>query len=157
MTNSIVAVSQFDGTVKLLTIDLSTGERQVISADVVNEDDITFGLFEVEQSEAELNSVALLATPEGPLLFLKDIRYQPDIKKTKIKIEDNGDFLHFQILHEENHVFGLFYEEKFGIGLHPYNTSREDIDFYYWLCKKINMPQFYQTYTKDIKYVRSDK
>ena len=153
MENSVVAVSQFDGTVGLLRIYLTTDEREIIPAAEVNEDDIAFGLFDVEKSETELDSVALLATPDGPLLLLKEMQYRPDINKTKIKIENDGDFLHFQILHGENHIFGLFYREKFGIGLHPYNNNREDIDFYYWLCRKINMPQFYKTYTKDIKYL----
>lgn len=153
MANTTVDISQFDGSVNLLKIIISTGEREITPADEVNKDDIAFGLFEVEKSEFDLNSVALLATPDGPLLLLKEIQYRPDISKTKIKINADGKFVHFQILHEKNHIFGLFYEEKFGIGLHPYNNTREDIDFYYWLCKKINMPKFYQTYTKEIKYL----
>jgi hypothetical protein len=156
MANTTVVVGQFDGSVKLLRIDLSTAEREVISADEVDENEIAFGLFEVEKSETDLNSVALLATPDGPLLLLKERQYRPDISKTKIKIKTDGQFPHFQIFHEQNPIFGLFYGEKSGIGLHPYNNTREDIDFYYWLCKKISTPQFYQAYTKDIKYLQRE-
>jgi hypothetical protein len=154
MENTTIAISQFDGSVKLLRVCLATGERDLIPANEIHEDEIAFGLFDFEKSETGLDSVALVATPEGPLFFLKNMQYRPALNKTKIKIDSDGNYFHFQILHEENHIFGLFYKEKSGIGLHPYNRSREDIDFYYWLCKKINMPQFYQTYTRDIKYLK---
>lgn len=149
----MVAISQFDRDMQLLRISLSTGERDIIPSHLVDEDHIAFGLFDFEGGDKDLDSVALIATPRGPLLFLKDIQYRPDINLTKIQIEKDGGFFHFKISHDKNYIFGLFYKEKSGIGLHPYNHDREDIDFYYWLCKNINTPLFYQAYTKDIIYL----
>ena len=150
MQNKFIAINQFDGTVKLLKIELSTGNRHVIPAEGVDKTSIAFGLFEME-SESE--TVALLATPGGPLLFLKDLQYRPEIGKTKIEVTDDGGFSHFQVFHDGGIVFSLFYKEKFGIGLHPYNNNREDIDFYYWLEKNHNDPKFYKVYTKEIHYL----
>ncbi len=157
MQNSIIAISQFDKPVNLLRFDLSTGERKVISFADVDRNDVTFGLFDFEENENDLNTVALIATPTGPLLLLKNIQYRPEINKTEIKISNHEKFFHFQIFHEKKHIFGLFYQEKFGIGLHPYNNTREDIDFYYWLCQNINNPLLYKTYTREIIYLKDDK
>ena len=154
MENLIIAISQFDRPVNLLKINLSTGEREIISSDDVEAKDVTFGLFDFEENDSVLNTVALIATPKGPLLFLKDEKYYPEIKKTKIKITNQEEYFYFQILHEDKHVFGLFYEEKFGIGSHPYNNTREDVDFYYWLCQNVNNPLLYKTYTREITYLK---
>lgn len=155
--DKFVAVHQFDGSVKLLEIDLTTGERRIVPHDAVDEKHVTFGMFEVEKVEPELECVALLATPQGPLLILKDLQFRPDIHSTKIKVEDVGQFAHFLVLDDGEPVFGLFYEKKFGTGLHPYLNGREDFDFYYWLSKNINNPKLYQVYTKEIKYIDSQK
>jgi hypothetical protein len=154
MEKRLVAVRQFDGSVELLKIDIMSGEREIIPFSAVEKNRVAFGFFEIEKNEAELDTVALVATPDGPLFFLKDLKYFPEIKKTKIKINQDGDFFHFQILHEGHHVFGLFYEEKFGIGLHPFIHTREDFDFYYWLRTIIDNPEFYQKYTREIRYYK---
>lgn len=153
MENKFVAVNQFDGAVHLLKIDMVTGDRKIVSADDLDESQVSFGLFESERESPDLESVALIATPEGPLLFLNDLKYQPKIGKTKIEVEDDGGISHFRVLHERQCIFGLFYKEKFGIGVHPYNNSREDIDFYYWLSRNIKNPKLYEAYTKEVKYV----
>lgn len=155
MQNKLVAISQFDGNVKLLQIDLTTGERWIVPYDKVGEQDITFGMFEVEKLEPEPESVALLATPDGPLLILKDLQFRPDVQSTTIEVKDEAEFGHFRVLDHDKLVFGLFYERKFGVGLHPYLNAREDFDFYYWLSKHINDPKLYQAYTREIKYVDS--
>lgn len=152
MENRFVAVRQFDGTVELLKINFATGEREIIPFNDIEKNKIAFGFFEIEKDKSELHTAALIATPEGPLFFLKDLKYFPKMGKTKIKINPNGDFFHFQIFHDGQHVFGMFYEEKFGIGLHPFINSREDCDFYYWLSTIIDNPEFYQKYTRDINY-----
>ncbi len=64
--------------------------------------------------------------------------------------------MHFRILHEDRHVFGMFVEPKFGIGLHPYSNEREDIDFHYCLSTKVENPDFYSTYTREIVYADMD-
>ena len=153
MENKSVVINQFDGTTKLLRVDIKTGRREIVSADKFANDKFSFGLFEVEREGENIESVALLATPDGPLLFLNEMQYRPEINKTKIKLRDDGKFSNFRILHEENFIFGLFYEQKFGIGLHPYNNNREDIDFYYWLSKNINNPKFYEIYTKEMQFI----
>jgi hypothetical protein len=157
MQNKFVAVEQFDGSVELLKIDLATGERQIVAHDELDEKDVAFGMFEVEKIEPEVESVALLATPEGPLLILNDLQYRPDIQNTRIEVKDDGKFSHFLVLDDGEPVFGLFYEKKFGIGINPYLNEREDIDFYYWLSKNINNPKLYQVYTKEIKYIESQE
>lgn len=156
MQKRFLAVHQFGGNVRLLKIDLTTGERRLVPHDEIDERDVTFGMFEVENLEPDLESVALLATPEGPLLILKDLQFRPDIQRTKIEVKDEGQLSHFLILNGGEPVFGLFYPEKFGVGLHPYLNEREDVDFYYWLSKNINNPKLYQTYTRAIKYVDSE-
>lgn len=153
MPSKFIAVSQFDGTVNLLKMDLSSGTREIIPADAVAEDDVSFGLFEIEKNAPEPDYLALLATPDGPLLVFKDGQYYPDLEQTRIEITGDGQYSHIRIFDDGDIVFGMFYEDKFGIGLHPYNRTREDIDFYYWLSKKINDPKFYTTYTKDIAYI----
>lgn len=152
MQGESVLLSQFDGEVKYLKIKLSTGDAQIIPASEIDKDKVTFGMFECEESASGLNCVALLATPQGPLMLLNDTRLYPDADKTKIKIKDDEDLSHFLVLHEGEQIFGLFYEKKFGIGLHPYNNTREDIDFYYWLSKNIGNPKLYKIYTKETKF-----
>ena len=153
MRNRFVAVSQFDGTTNLLKIELPTGNRELIKASNVDENLVSFGLFEYEMDGSVMQTVALLATPEGPKLYLNDLEYRPQIYKTKIEVKDEDDFSHFRVLHDDRVVFGLFYRKKFGIGLHPYNNTREDIDFYYWLSIKINDTKFYQTYTREFIFI----
>lgn len=154
MQDKFVAVPQFDGSVKLLKINLATGERELVQHDEVDEKQLAFGMFESEKAVPELESVALLGTSEGPLLILKDLQFHPDIETTKIEVKDDGDFSHFLVLDEGRPVFGLFYTAKFGVGLHPYLHTREDFDFYYWLSKNINNPKLYQSYTRELKYLR---
>lgn len=110
-------------------------------------------MFEIERRDPNVDIVVLLATPDGPLLFLNGNQYCPEKGKTKISINDDENLSHLLVSHEGRPIFGLFYEKKFGIGLHPYNKTREDIDFYYWLCTKISNPKFYEVYTKDITYI----
>ena len=150
-----IALTQFDSSVRLLLIDLVAIERRLIPAEMVNTKSICFGFFEVE-SETPTLTVALFATPEGPVLLLNDLLYALSLEKTKIKISDEGKKTHFRILHENQHIFGMFMEPKFGIGLHPYSNEREDIDFYYWLSTKVGNPDFYSTYTREIVYVALD-
>lgn len=153
MQGKLAIISRFDNDTELLKLDLSTGVGQLISTEDVNEDQISFGMFEIERSGSHTDIVALIATPSGPLLFLNDVQYRPEIGKTKISIKDDEIFSHFLIVHEGHSVFGLFYEKKFGVGLHPYSKSREDIDLYYWLCKNISNSKLYAVYTKEIKYI----
>jgi len=87
------------------------------------------------------------------LLYLDDLRYVPKIHRTKIEIKDDESISSFRILHDAQLIFELFFKAKCGIGLHPYNNTREDIDFYFWLGKNINDPEFYKAYTKGIKYM----
>ncbi|MYN19495.1 hypothetical protein GTP81_22385 [Rugamonas sp. FT107W] len=153
MPGKFVAVSQFDATVNLLKMDLVSGTGEIIPADAVAEGDVSFGLFEVEKSASGLDYLALLATPDGPLLVFKDGRYRPNLERTRIEITGDGKCSAIRIFDGGDVVFGLSYEDKFGIGLHPYNRTREDIDFYYWLSKKINDAKFHATYTRDIAYI----
>jgi hypothetical protein len=153
MTGKTIAISQFDGTVKLMKIELSTGVREIVPAKQIDEEKVTFGLFEIEESNHRSESVALIATPDGPLLVFNDTLYHPNAEDTKVDIADDGEFSHFRILHQGEPIFGMFYKEKSGLGLHPYNRSREDIDFYFWLKNKINEPKFYKAYTRDIVFL----
>jgi hypothetical protein len=153
MQKRLVAVHQFDGNVRLLKMDLASGEREIVPRGEVDETQLTFGMFEAEKYEAERMSVALLATPEGPLLILNKLQFRPDVRNTRIEVNDGGQFPHFLVFDEGEPVFDLFYEHKFGIGLHPYLHERADVDFYYWLSKNINNPELYQAYTKEIAYM----
>lgn len=153
MTGKSIAISQFDGTIKLMKIVLSTGERKIVPAKEIEEEKVTFGLFEVEENQYHTESIALVATPDGPLLIFNDTLYHPNASETKVDIADDGEFSHFRILHKGSPIFGMFYKEKFGLGLHPYNRNREDIDFYFWLKNKINEPKFYNAYTREIVFV----
>ncbi len=137
-----IALSQFDGT-QQLKIDLSTGDRQIIP--VAATGDNAFGMFDAEDGQQLL---ALLATQDGPLLIFQDAQHRPQLGKTSIAIIDEGDSSHCRILHDGALVMELAYQRKHGIGLHPYNRSREDIDFYYWLSKNIGNPALYATYTR---------
>jgi hypothetical protein len=153
MKNKFLVISHFDSAVNLLKLNLSTGRGQLISTDKVDKDQISFGMFEIENHEPHVDLVALLATPDGPLLFLNGNQYRPEIGKTKIGIKDDENLSHFVISHEGLAIFRIFYEKKFGAGLHPYNINREDFDFYYWLYKKISAPELYAVYTRDIMYI----
>lgn len=153
MARKMVAVGQFGGDVELLKIDVTTGEGYMVPISEVNKDKICFGMYESEKNEQRPEFVALLATPEGPLLFLKGLQYRPEIGKTQISVKDDGNYTHFQVLHDNQPIFGLFYERKFGIGLHPYSHGREDIDFYYWLSKRIGDPNLYRVYSKEVVYL----
>lgn len=148
MKNQIVALRQFDGTVKLLKLNLATGEREVIASDGVDDSRTTRGLYDAEGEGAEMETVALVATPEGPLLMLQDQPYRPSVDGTRIVVQDDGELCHFMVFDQGEPIFGLFYEPKFGIGLHPYANEREDIDFYYWLSRNINDPHLHQVYTQ---------
>lgn len=153
MQNKFAVINQFDNDVNLLKLNLLTGDAQLISTNKIDEDQISFGMFEIENHELHIDIVALLATPDGPLLFLNGSQYRPEIGKTKISVKDDENLSHLLISHEGHPIFGIFYEKKFGIGLHPYHKNREDIDFYYWLSRKISDPKLYAVYTKDIIYI----
>jgi hypothetical protein len=138
-----ITLSQFDGTRQLLQIDLVSGEQQIIPA--AADRDTAFGMFEAEDNQ---HFLALLATPDGPLLLFKDCQYRPQLDKTSITITDGPAYSHCCILHDGALVVELAYQSKHGIGLHPYNRDREDIDFYYWLNQHIGSPALYATYTR---------
>jgi hypothetical protein len=152
MENKLITIGQFDGDAELLKIDLSTGEASLVPAHNFDKSKICFGMYESEKNGSSLDYVALIATAEGPLLFLKTLQYRPEIGKTQIKIQDDDEYCSFRVLHAGQPVFGCFYERKFGIGLHPYNRGREDVDFYYWLSKHITDPKLYKVYSRDIVY-----
>jgi hypothetical protein len=120
MSNESIAIGQFDGAVSLLKIELATGNFQIVPIDEVDESQISFGMFEIETDNSTADFVALLATPDGPLLLFKDFQYRPEIDKTRIEISDGEEFSCFRISHEEQVIFSLLYKNKFGIGLHPY-------------------------------------
>lgn len=149
MHDGFVVISQFDGDVNFLRLNLSEGSAEVVSSDKIGKDNVSFGMFEFERGESRNDYVALIATPEGPLMFLNGLRYSPHIDQTDVKISDDGEFSHFLVLHDQAPIFGLFYKKKFGIGLHPYLHSREDFDFYYWLSKNIKNPKLYESYKKE--------
>lgn len=138
-----VTLSQFDGTQQLLKIDLASGTRQIIPAAAGS--DTAFGMFEAEDNQ---HFLALLATPDGPLLLFKDCQYRPQLDKTSIAITDDENHSCCRILHDGALVTELAYQRKHGIGLHPYNRDREDIDFFYWLSQHIGSPALYATYTR---------
>lgn len=146
MQNQIVALQQFDGTVKLLKLNLATGAREIIPAEGVEKGRIARGMYEDEGEGAELETVAMVATPEGPLLMLQHQPYRPSVEDTKIVVQDDVQLCHFIVFDQDQPIFRLSYEPKSGIGLHPYVNEREDIDFYYWLSKNINDPKLHQTY-----------
>lgn len=147
-----IALAQFDSSARLLLIDLVALERRLVSEASVNPRRICFGFFEVESEAPALTTVALFATPKGPVLLLNDLLYPMSLGKTKIRLSDIEKKTHFRLLHEDQHVFEMWIEPKFGIGLHPYNNEREDIDFYFWLSKQVDNPAFYSTYTKEMVY-----
>ncbi|RFP21666.1 hypothetical protein D0T25_10455 [Duganella sp. BJB488] len=153
MPNRFIAVAQFDGTVSLLKMDLSSGEREIVPLGAVAEDDVAFGLFEAERGKSGLESLALVATPDGPLLTYSGQLYYPKIDRTHIEIAGDGNYSHFRLLDGAAVVFELPYENKFGTGLHPYLRTRDDIDFYHWLGGRINSPEFYTAYTRNIRYI----
>ncbi|WP_426340338.1 hypothetical protein ACN9MZ_00125 [Pseudoduganella sp. S-14] len=153
MTGKTIAVAQFDGTVTLMKIDLATGAREFVPASEVDEEKVTFGLYEIEESSHHAESIVLLATPDGPLLILNDTLYHPDADETKVEIADQETVSHFRVLHRGIPVFELAYEQKSAIGLHPYARHREDVDFYFWLKGKVNEPDFYRAYTREIVFV----
>lgn len=154
MKNRTVALIQFDGSTKLLKIDLATGAREVVPRNDATEDQTAFGFFEVETIDKGLDTFALLATSAGPLLFFNDQQYYPAVDLSRIEINDHEKFSTFKMLHGECCIFEFSYEEKFGIGLHPYSNTREDIDFYYWLAQNNNNQELYQLYSREITYVK---
>lgn len=153
VANKLIAIPRFDGTADLLRIDTTTGSGELISPDELNKDQIAFGMFEAETGMLERSFVALVATPDGPLLFLKGHAFRPDSTKTTIIIKDDVHLSHFLVSHDDELVFSVSYEPKFGSGLHPYSRTREDIDFYFWLSKNINNPKLYVVYTKSLPYL----
>lgn len=150
MQNKIVAVNQFDGTVMLLKIDLGSGDREIVSVDAVAQDKVAFGMFELEEGTSDLQTVALIATPDGPLLLLNERQLYPDVASTSIVVKDEGQNSQLLVFNDGELVFELFYQPKFGIGLHPYLHEREDYDFYFWLSKNMNDPGLYRSYTQEI-------
>lgn len=89
MQNKLVAINRFDNDANLLRLDLSTGAGKLMPRDGIDEDQISFGMFEVENHAAHADIIALLATPDGPLLFLNGNQYRPETGKTKISIKDD--------------------------------------------------------------------
>ena len=145
-----VAVSQFDGSAKLLTVDLSSGKHMIVPAEKISGNKITFGQFEFEESTHSPAFIALIATPDGPLLISEGVMYQPAIARTMALIVDEGGCSRFRVLHDGTPILEMSYAEKWGVGLHPYVINREDIDFYFWLKCRFDKPDFYQAYTREI-------
>jgi len=152
---NLIAIRQFDGCTKLLKVDLSTGRHEIVLPDEVDKEKITFGLFEIEEGNHSPEFVALVATPDGPLLISTGLLYRPLIAKTQAVIVDQDRRSQFRLLHEGTPVIDFSYDEKWGIGLHPFANSRNDIDFYFWLAGHIDKPNFYQAYTREIIYLDS--
>lgn len=148
-----IAIRQFDGATELLKVDLSTGGYGIVSAQEIGKEKIAFGLFEREDGSRSPVFLALVATPDGPLLISNGIRYQPLIGKTQAVIVDHDGGSQFRLLHEGSPVLEIAYQEKWGIGLHPYANNREDIDFYFWLAGQIDQPKLYQAYTRETTYL----
>jgi hypothetical protein len=148
-----IAVYRFNNSVEVLKFSLVTGAISIISADEVEKSKISVGFFESENNQSGTDLVALVATPDGPLLIMNSVQYSPKMGITKIRITDAGDFSHFSVLDKGVNIFGLFYKEKAGIGSHPYNEVREDVDFYCWLSKHIGNPKLYEHYNKSFLYL----
>jgi len=153
--NRFIAVRQFDGSAKLLKVDLSSGAYELLSSEGVGEEEITFGLFEIEENNLSPKFIAVIATPEGPKLISDGMLYRPDIASTTAVIIDDSTKSIFRILHEGSPIFEMPYSEKWGIGLHPFARNREDVDLYFWLKGHIDSPDFYLAYTREIVYLES--
>lgn len=153
MKEKFIAVYRYNNSVEVLKICLATGNFEIIAADGVDKSKVAVGFFEIEKNQSEQDCVALIATPDGPLLIMNSTQYVPKIVETKIEVIDGEKFSHLLISDDGKNIFGLFYEEKAGVGSHPYNESREDVDFYYWLSKNIGNPKLYQHYKKDYVYL----
>lgn len=153
MKEKFAAVYRYNNSVEVLKVSLATGNFEIIAADGVDKSKVSVGFFEIEKNQSGQDCVALIATPDGPLLIMNSTQYVPKIDETKIKVIDGEKFSHLLISDDGKNIFGLFYEEKAGVGSHPYNESREDVDFYYWLSKNIGNPKLYQHYKKDYVYL----
>lgn len=154
MEKCSVAISQFDGTGKVLKLEVATGRGEIVGSGEIPEEEISFGLFDTYGNNEVEDFTSLLATPEGPIIFFKNFQYRPEFGKTNICLRDGGGISHFLLLHEGIPIFRLFYKSKFGVGLHPYNKERNDIDFYCWLGMKVGDSNFYETYSKNLIFIK---
>ncbi|KRB86956.1 hypothetical protein [Duganella sp. Root198D2] len=66
MTSKTIALRQFDGTANLMKINLSPLAHEIVPAQETGEEKIAFAMFETEASNHLPESLAMLATPEGP-------------------------------------------------------------------------------------------
>lgn len=153
MKEKFAAVYRYNNPVEVLKINLATSNFEIIAADGVDKSTVAVGFFEIEKNQDGQDLVAITAAPDGPLLIVNSIQYAPKIGQTKIEITDDEKYSHALISDEAKNIFGLFYEVKAGVGSHPYNESREDVDFYFWLSKNIGNPKFYEYYKKNYIYL----
>lgn len=80
MTGRTIATGQFDGSVNLMKIDLTTGAREIVPMGETGEEKVAFALFEDEEGIHHSESIALVATPDGPLLIFNGTLYRPNAK-----------------------------------------------------------------------------
>ena len=82
------AIGLYDSAVGLLKINMTTDVGELVPSQDVNNSNIAFGTAEIERNG---NFVALLATPEGPLLCFKGFQYRPELDKTAFDLKDEKE------------------------------------------------------------------
>ena len=85
--------------------------------------------------------LGVYASTRGPMLFVEDVRFQPDRKKTKVFLDDEGEDKRFRLKHRGKLMYETVYE--------PFVPSMFDwpdasvADFFLWLSENVNDPKWY--------------
>jgi hypothetical protein len=149
MKKEFIFLKNYNNSVDALKFFLGTNDSVIVPASEVESAKFSTGFFEIEKRGGVTDITALVATPEGPLLILNAIQHFPKLGKTKIEVRDDEKSHHFLVFDDEKFLFGIFYEEKAGVGSNPYDENREDVDFYYWLSKNMENPKLYDFYRRN--------
>jgi len=143
-----IFLNRYNNSRDILKISLETSGSKIVSANEVDNKKISTGFFEAEKRNDGIDIIALVATSAGPLLIFNSLQYFFELGRTKIDVGGSEKLSHFIVSHDSELIFELLYEEKVGVGSHPYNQGREDVDFYYWLSKNAGNPKLYDGYSK---------
>ncbi len=86
---------------------------------------------------------------EGPVIFVNGHRVTARFGTHAARLDavDGLKLWWFVLLENGEPVLRFEYEERFGLGVNPYDNEPEDIDLMAMIAAGLRSPQFYRTYT----------
>ena len=152
-------ITNFDAEDRVLLYDPNTGIYQEHIYDMLpSERKIGPGFYVHVDREV----VGVYATPDGPVCFHNQQRYQLVLGKWDVTVTsaDEYDIIKgcntFTLVHEGQQAFTLSYDAPLHRYYDVWSATDEDVDFFLWLKGCVNDQQFHRVYTQKWNIGRVD-